>query len=518
MYDEILPSEYAKEVDGDEPPSAQLLSTKMSYSQVYLIHSKDQTARRESKGSAVDDDNVYETMFRCGNWAYVGRIQFGNLRLTTSDLPILIPALQKQQGSLRYYCNSQNVPSSSDYALPLQFLSDAVDFFALEMASVGVERELKKMASVFPWINDDTAHTHFELGLSPNLPSCMDNIALIAAKTYTRGLVIITIYAEGCLYFSLASGEGDQALLDVRFPDVSTHGQGLHLASYPFNTPAHPYRKLTLWHSMSRGPGAGHLKQLPRVRTLSISSKSYEQTYCILSSAREGAGGATLSVHHDVLFRFGSWCYSGRVQLIPTIDLSDLPFVIPALRVQQSRLDFLCEASAVPTTSPFAGALEYVQRYSPVVESIVSNAEGALNGITSALQLSGQREEAEGINEWLAGNESDSFFELSTLPDPDSVSLLHDIELIASKVYHSSGVVTLSDYYGGCIYVSVQDGSRENPLLDSHFPDFSSRGRGVQLAFYKDAQGFSSASTSSAFPAMREGANATAWIAPPAFM
>ena len=41
---------------------------------------------------------------------------------------------------------------------------------------------------------------------------------------------------------------GDQALLDIRFPDVSRRGQGLHISAYPDNSC--PYRKLTLWHTL----------------------------------------------------------------------------------------------------------------------------------------------------------------------------------------------------------------------------------------------------------------------------
>jgi len=59
----------------------------------------------------------------------------------------------------------------------------------------------------------------------------LDSIALIASKKYINGLVIISIYCERCFYFIVQSGEGDQALLDVRFPDVSKHGQGLHVSN-----------------------------------------------------------------------------------------------------------------------------------------------------------------------------------------------------------------------------------------------------------------------------------------------
>lgn len=55
--------------------------------------------------------------------------------------------------------------------------------------------------------------------------------------------------------------------------------------------------------------------------------------------------------HHRLSFcvrgnvRFGSWCYSGTVQLTPTLALADIPHVIPALRMQQSKLDFMCDVS-----------------------------------------------------------------------------------------------------------------------------------------------------------------------------
>lgn len=50
--------------------------------------------------------------------------------------------------------------------------------------------------------------------------------------------------------------------------------------------------------------------------------------------------------------RFGSWCYSGTVQLTPTLSLADIPHVIPALRMQQTKLDFMCDVAQVRL--PFA--------------------------------------------------------------------------------------------------------------------------------------------------------------------
>ena len=236
------------------------------------------------------------------------------------------------------------------------------------------------MSSIFPWINDDDANTYFELSLD-SVPDCMKKMSLIASKTYTRGLILISIYFEKAIYFIVQSGEGDQPLLDVRFPSVYQHGQGLHIACYSDESLF--WRKLTLWHvvdssnssggspfnsgSTASSSAEGTLEaRLPRIKTINVSNKNYEQTYCILKSSFD-AYSPTLSVHHDVLFRFGSWCYSGRVQLTPSLNLADIPYVIPALRMQQSRLDYLCDVSSVPTTSPFAGALGYCQKIAPIL-------------------------------------------------------------------------------------------------------------------------------------------------------
>ena len=70
------------------------------------------------------------------------------------------------------------------------------------------------------------------MGLNTDgLPSMMDDVALVCSKTYSRGLVFVTIFFEGSFYFTVADGEGDQPLLDVKFPDVSHHGQGIQVAA-----------------------------------------------------------------------------------------------------------------------------------------------------------------------------------------------------------------------------------------------------------------------------------------------
>lgn len=120
------------------------------------------------------------------------------------------------------------------------------------MTSPRIENELRKMSGIFSWIDDDDAATYFELSLN-DIPSYMNNISIIASKSYIRGLIIIAVYFEQSIYFVVQGGEGEQPLLDVRFPDVSSHGQGLLIASYSVNENDH-WSKLTLWHTLNRGP------------------------------------------------------------------------------------------------------------------------------------------------------------------------------------------------------------------------------------------------------------------------
>lgn len=353
-----------------------------------------------------------------------------------------------------------------------------MEFIASEVTSDAVDKELRKMASVFPWIDDDRAPTYFELTLGV-IPEYMSKVAIIASKTYTRGLIIISIYYDRCIYFLIQSGEGDQPLLDVRFPDVSKHGQGLHINSYAENEDG--YKKLTLWHIVDPEPFSIK-RDLPKLKTINISSRNYEQTYCIMKSSWD-ARSNQLSVHHDALFRFGSWCYAGRVQLTSMIGLHDVPFVIPALRMQQSRLDYYCDVTQVPITSPFAEALNYMHKITPCIEEHILRSEDTLKALIDRLSNMGL---GESVSKWLEGDPNNSFFEFKLSPDQELTTKLNNIEMVVSKSYYASGVVTMTIFFQQTVYVCVLETAGENPLLDSRFPDISGKGRGYQLEAFGD--------------------------------
>lgn len=373
------------------------------------------------------------------------------------------------------------MPEESPFYKPSGYMEDAMEFIASEITSENVEKELRKMSNVFPWIDDDSAPTYFELTMS-SVPEYMEDVELIASKTYTRGLVIISIYYDRCVYFLLQAGEGDQPLLDVRFPDVSKHGQGLHISAYGEND--YGWKKLTLWHIISDSTDNSTLKkrELPKIKTINISTKNYEQTYCIMKSAWDTKSN-TLSVHHDALFRFGSWCYAGRVQLTAQIGLHDVPFVIPALRMQQSRLDYYCDVNSVPLTSPFAGALDYMKRITPLIEGHVLRSEDTLKALIDRLSTMGL---GESVAKWLEGDSANSFFEFKLSAQPELTQQLGNMEMIVSKIYYASGIVMIHILFQLTVYVCVMEAQGENPLLDSRFPDVSGKGRGYQLEAFGD--------------------------------
>ena len=411
----------AKGIDGSNGSAAPSMRAayqsvlRGGYNQTYLMMKSSQ-------------ENIREVFFQCGQWCYKGDIDFFGVPLKPNTLPTVIPAIQRQQGKMKYFCPTKAVPENTLYFQPLQFSQDCLDFVATEITSEKVEKELYKWSKIYPWINEETSKTYFELivNLREEISSCID---LIATKTYSRGLIIVSVLFENSFYFVVQEGEGDQPLLDVSFPNVSSHGQGLLLTSY--SESCSPWKRLTLWHNMDARKEeaksssqhtslASALKTQRTVMapsqdakpvTLSIASKNYTQTYVIKKvgpEERDFLSGHKLASLRRVLFRFGNWCYAGKIQLIPTLSLAgphipslanfygiqkvlsnllyaDVPFVIPALRMQQSKLAFLCDADKIPKDLDFAPVLQYHQSLLPFLEEEIVGSEVTLVSLIDRL-------------------------------------------------------------------------------------------------------------------------------------
>ena len=77
----------------EESKDGSSIFTDASYAQTYVVM-KD---KMKGKGAEAKSSEGNEVLFACGNWCYRGQIQFNNLKIVLSELPILIPTLQRQQ-------------------------------------------------------------------------------------------------------------------------------------------------------------------------------------------------------------------------------------------------------------------------------------------------------------------------------------------------------------------------------------------------------------------------------------
>ena len=247
----VSPTNHDAPQAGERPPSGML----SGYTQTYLIWKTAEGAEAsmvDGDGKEADDQTEHEILFRCGNWCYTGHVVLRS-DLGLEDMPVAIPLLQRQQSRLHYYCNAGAIPQQSNFHQPIKLVYAASDFAAQCFSSGVVTSELARLADVYSWVEEDSRNTFFEMKVDP--PSYMDNISLVCSKTYARGLIFIAVYCEGSFYFTVSDGEGDQPLLDVKFPDVSHHGQGVALLSQQAEVleglPLPPwFISLSLWHSL----------------------------------------------------------------------------------------------------------------------------------------------------------------------------------------------------------------------------------------------------------------------------
>ncbi|ETW07440.1 hypothetical protein H310_01954 [Aphanomyces invadans] len=447
----------AEEDDDTAPgaPSPDVIALREGYNQTYVIQSS--------------STHLHEVLFRCGNWCYTGKVDLGDSEITLSDLPLVIPALQKQQGSLQFLCEWKQIPSTSPYAVPMETLYDAFDFIGTELASKSIEKKLMKAAQENAWVDDDGAtdgKNFFELETGGF--DCFDGIDLVASKTFVRGLVLLVIYYRRSFYVVLQEGDGEQPLLDVRFPDLSQHLQGVHLRHYQENFMN--MKKLVLWQAMPADLASKSPPKSFQMQVKDVSGSGYNQTFLIQRT--QPLEGHPESKLREVLFRFGSWCYNGHVDLGPKLELSDIPIVIPMLRRQQSALTFMCEVTKMPATSLFTATMEYISSIVPAIQQELAASEEVLAHMA--------RKGQEDIGRWLDDNGAECFFELSMEPSP----FLKHVEAIACKVY-TGALVLIVLYYDNAFFVHIEDGQDEQPLLDTRFPDVTCHKNGFQVKTYR---------------------------------
>lgn len=122
-----------------------------------------------------------------------------NKTFSLKDAPLAIPLLQKQQSRLHYYCNANSIPQHSNFSKPIQYSYDVADFAAAALSSDAITNELERWSTQYEWIEEKPHETFFEL--QTNSPDFMNDVALLASKTYARGLIFVSVYFEGSFSF-----------------------------------------------------------------------------------------------------------------------------------------------------------------------------------------------------------------------------------------------------------------------------------------------------------------------------
>ena len=99
-------------------------------------------------------------------------------------------------------------------------------------------------------MDDESRNIYFELQLSSEGSEPLSCVEVAASKIHVNGILISTMYFGGTLYATISSGsEGEHALLDSSFPDVTTKGRGYTIGA----TPHSYYKKFSVWEGNNEG-------------------------------------------------------------------------------------------------------------------------------------------------------------------------------------------------------------------------------------------------------------------------
>ncbi len=348
---------------------------------------------------------------------------------------------------------------SESFSPAIQTAQYANDFLAKEVT----------LPSVITRIKDDDKFDdghYFELVADVASLSSIDDIECICKKTYTRGMCFVSFYFEGVFYVVLQDASEEVALLDVEFPQITRQSNGITLALYDndccVDDSVITWRKLSLWSSV-----ADDVECTPNEldKPLSLASSSYLQSYAVLKPNKPDAS------MRDVLFRFGSWCYNGVAELIPSLCIRDIQHLIPAVRMQQHRLTFLCHSSEMSQENLFAEPLAYVSKLSQLMEREVVASIDTIKKLQKRSKID------------IDDDPENLFFEFKPSSNTRTILDKSHIDCIATKCYRPDGIIVINVYFDGIFYVCMSTGDETQPLLDSTFPSIV-QGKGFQLKTY----------------------------------
>eukprot|EP00939_MAST-03C_sp_MAST-3C-sp1_P003801 g3801.t1 len=493
--DEAPAAEEAHGVAVSAPPRALI-----GYNQTYVLH------KQPPHAPASPFRNVF---FRCGNFCYAGNLDMGVDRPSLGALPSIVPTLQQQQSKLNYVGTIGDLLTYGRWKDTLLTLETSAKFMMEKMTNdEDVQDALESALGSSP---GDKAF--FELRTESDMPG-LEDVEMLATKTYMKGMVFVLIFFEGSWYAHVRSASGSrcQPLLDTDFPDLSTRGRGFSLGSS--NGDTNPYfLQLYLWDG-EKGVTAATMTRMdsgtrsdedegtatkrrvrlgardasPKLDTAASSAaeeisrltladyndyEDYTQTYVVMRAIGAEEGQSTT---REVIFRYGNWNYAGSIEMgTVRLTIDDLVNVVPILQLQQSNLKYTCKKGDVPKSSRFhlpmlqmSEATQYLgDRMTASAEELdrLARADPSSYGWMVSEQKGGQED---------AGSEpSTIYFQLRT----DNAHVSRDVEYMSSKTV-VRGVQMIVIYFGGSYYAHLTDAEGSHSLLNTRFPDVTWKARG----------------------------------------
>ena len=411
-----------------------------------------------------------ETFYRTGKHCYRGEIELDlqqTFDTTLDDIPVVLSMLEQQQSNFTSFkCDSDDLPEDNSFRASLHELEKAQHFLKSEISSEGLlSADIAKLEPSWKLYFELVGDTH----------SLFPDVLFACSRVHSKGHIIIFLYYEGVLYAAIQDDEiGDDSLLGVNFPAYFRVGnEGSTLAMYNDTT----WMKLSAWkrpqsrNAKPESSESGHETISNRFLQQDLVSDGYSQSYYILKPDSEGK-------EREVMFRFGAWFYSGRVDLPTTTSLQEIPGVIRQVRLSQHKLEYVGDDSSLPVSNKFVKPMQYSTHITECMkEEAVQCSELYLSQIMSQADAN-----KEGKH-WLEDDANTCFFEFACSHDAPSQAL-ETLELVCNKVYNASGVITISIYHDGNWYLVLEETGGEYPLLDSRFPDLSRKRIGCQLKTY----------------------------------
>eukprot|EP00924_Labyrinthula_sp_SR-Ha-C_P006363 snap_masked-scaffold_31-processed-gene-3.52-mRNA-1 protein AED:1.00 eAED:1.00 QI:0/0/0/0/1/1/2/0/597 len=183
-------------------------------------------------GKKMNSEGQRKVLFSFGNWCYEGIIEL-NDTINLHMIPHILRKFQQQQNKLAFTFETPDFPKHNFFfadkkvvynlsAIMIHYVTSSED------ALTKLDTLNRKVTKNNSWISHNTGKQYYEAQLTEH---SLDS-ELIANKIYIQGLVVILLFHGQSVYLTLNNAKGDQPLLDMSFPDVSTKSRGYLLFTF----------------------------------------------------------------------------------------------------------------------------------------------------------------------------------------------------------------------------------------------------------------------------------------------